>query len=1135
MVFSPTASTSYVFRCNGARICTDNVVASLLQPIQPLKECLAASAGPAQEESHNDKLRDITRRRKDWRTAKAVQTFADLGGAVTLLKTLDAPKEEDLARLTTADVIATGIAKLRSVTNKGYRAFPVIAASYGEEGHILRITKPRAEDYTWETHTDDKIRLLNLERSEHGYWFRGAAAIEQVVFAISTEGLQSWLAVRQAASTTILRPMVHPFPVAQSVPKGFQHQYPPSRIDANWACTITTKSTRGRAHVDVAFNPWYTRQFAILDDAGYWRMWNIEGIHMGPKKTTAEKSGYIYDDQALHDAAPKPDDAGWGRIIWAGDVSTLVLCNLRHVAMFAIGRETTKLKCPQVIPKGSSARILEMKRSPVWLEMFFILTDSRLFLFDTMAAGCQIVMSCPHYREAQSANLKLELYGRDDTCTALLYSSNIGLVNVYNFKLDTEAATPLTWTTDSFYLPEPKNSTKTVDIHGFCVLPATEPPARYNQRKDGRWYNPNQFYQAFTLSKNLAISQTLLAEGGLIAGPSAEKPAVYGTIAPPDDSRLVPEKIKTVKKGDESVDELVAIVPDGLPEDTIRGPRKPNFWAMKKAATQSEVLEKKSNTCDAQAWYELATAEKPYHCESEQGQCRGHASPRAEPCNGESFLEGDVVMTDYVQKIIGGVQRRKDVEQQGLSTLHDLADFSRFTEDIDDGAQVLRDFIDAFEDVDESSHVTTNLRASDISNLLELQADKAVVGALTDMSTIYDKMIELWVASLPAETPGAVRIAKERLVRNIAADLALSSLMAHVQEKPKAPDTIATNERESFRSSQFTQSQAMVSQRSHLPSATPDLDLPSSQPSIDGGMTEQYSQLLTPASSVAGSQASHSGEAAEDPSITLLRSYALHVKTQKPLRKSRADILSTWELGINIKDFVWKAPDLYGTVEEEEEDEEAIAKKKRQEHRERRRTEKFLKRQQRYSMMPSQSQGYDSPSQFDRRDKKASRKSLGAFGSQFSQFGGSQTPGFGTPIVQKSRKSMGAFPFPSQGQLGGNFGGGGSQTPQVGVSSGTPQIGVSIPRPGAGAGTSFGGGTPQIGVSVARPGAGTSFGGAASQGGAETSFGTSFGSQGGMGGMPMTQPVHGAFGGRQSLGGRRSLGGQPEKKRRKGF
>lgn len=1049
-----------------------------------------------------------------------MQSFPDVGSAISLLRTIDVPKDEALLP-TSSDLIATGVAKLRSVTNKGYRAFPVIAAAYGAGGHVLRITKPRSEDYTWTNHDVDKIRLLNLERSEHGYWFTGAAPIEQVVFAINTEGLRSWLAVRQIASTTILRPMVHPFPVSQHVPKEFQDQFTPSRIDANWACTIDKKATRGKAHVDVAFNPWYPRQFAILDEVGYWKTWNIEGVHLGPKKAAPDKSGYMYEDEGLHDAAPKPEDAGWGRLIWVSDVSTIAICNLRCLSMFAIGRDKMRLKAPKVIPKGSKGRILDMKRSPVWLDKFFILTDVRLFLLDTMAAGCQIIMSTPHYREAHGTNLKLELHGRDDTCcTALLYSSDTELVNTYTFRLDTEAPTPVTWTTDAFCFAKPDTDTSPISLQGLSILPAIEPPARYNQNKDGRWYEPHQFYQAFTLSNSFTISQTLLAENNLIAGPAADKPSVYEPIAPPDDSKLVAEKIRTVKKGDTSVDELIAIVPDGLADDIIHGPRKLNVWDMKRASTEPRFFEKKTHYIDAKLWYGIVTSEKPYHCETQQGQCRGHEHPRHEPCSGDNFLEGNVVMADYVKWINHNTHRRRENGLQGLHLIRDLAGFSKFTEDIDDGSEALRGVLKAIQRMKQSDDMTITLRASHVASVLDLHNGKAAEGAQTDLSEVYDKMIEIWVASLPVGTPGFVRDAKERLARNVAADLALSSLMLHFKEKPKIvaiDDLESISATVSLNSSQSTQIQTYPSQRSHLPSETPDPDLPSSQPSLDGGLTQEHSQLLTPAPSVGGSRRGGSvmGEAAEDPSITLLRSYALRVKTQPPLGKARADILSTWEVGTSVKDYRYKPPDLYGTVEADSDDEDAAAaKKKKQEKRERRRTQREFKKLKRKSMLPSQSQdfsGTPSQGQFDRIS--SGRRSVGAFGSQVS--------GFGTPVVQRDkRKSMSGIPILSQSQGPGGSWNGGAGTPVIGMSQ-APTIG-----------TSFGGGTPQVGTGGG-PSQGRSGAPRMSLGGGSFSdrFGGGFQSSFDGGGSQGFGRM--SFGGRQSFGGSQGEGSQKLKKKKR--
>ncbi len=1079
--------------------------------------------------------------------------------------------EEKQALSTKGDLIAIGSVKLVSLTHKDYKAFPVIATAHGEEGHILRITKPRLEDHTWEEHTGDKLRLLDLERTEEGHWLEGAAPIEQITFAIDLDGKQTWLAVRQAAATTIMHPLFHTAPVPQSVPKSFSRRYPPSRVDPNIANKITVEDTDGRAHVDVAFNSWYTREFAVLDEAGYMKTWMIEGSRRGRKTIKPGISGYIYDDLAAHDAAPDEAAAGWGKLIWVGDMNTIIMCNLRQLAMFHVDRKEKKLvrqRSPRVIPKGTFGRILDMKRSPVWGDKFYVLTDKKLFLLETqlMAGACQIVMSCPHYRESHLADLKIELHGQDETCTAFLYSGNTQLVNVYTFTQDTEAVTPVTWMTDSFFLEtdSEESPAKQLQLRGLCTLPAGKPPVRHNAIMGKSIFQGKQFTQLFTLASEMPVSSTLLVSISLTSGATSNKPARYEVITPPNKSQLVPEKLKT-RRRDEIVDDLIPIIPDWMAEDVVRPPRKPNYWEFMRRNT-GIILGEKERLVDARTWYELATLDRPYRCKSEdEGSCFGHSSPQSEKCDGMQREEDGKTVADLVQGVVGSVQERMQSEKQGLFTLKDLSGFDKFTDDVDDGAATLNDFIGTINEMEKGGNLTIQLRTAGVEKLLELQEGEAA----SNLANIYDTLIDLYITSLPANTPGQARIAKERMIRNIAGELALSSLMVHLKSRPTG-ETQSTQaatvvlDFQDLLSSQLNPSQSQPSNR-HLRLGGDGHEPPSSQPSIDTGFTEsrflatqlstQLSQLVPPAPtpapstrapSVAGSQATQlRDEAVEDPATSLLRSYALHIKSQKPLQGTRAKILGQWELGADPRAYVYREVDSL-EVGEEAEDAAGKEEKEERERKRRRKEERALKRQTRMSRMSL----FPLPDAEESQSQGGGRQSLGAFGSfsqplgrqSFGGFGfqnptvqasqpGSQIPrvqasqlGYQIPIVQASqpdtpRANIGGFGFKKEKKFGRK-----SLDPGIGGSRLSQNFGTPVEKPkkrkSLGPGVSAGGsqGTPIVGWGGVGSFGGVRDGGSVSQANAPQS------SQ-----VAMTHPMSGVFGGRQSLGG------AVKKKRKGGF
>lgn len=300
----------------------------------------------------------------------------------------------------------------------GYRTEPVIAIPHGEAGHVLRLIRPGIERHGWGSKNSVIVSLLGAKPLDCGHWVGTGGTIHQISFAEDGNVASTWLAVRQAFETTIFRPMYYSIPQPAVVPVGYGQMYPPSRLSTNPVAVLTAERTGSNRHVDIAFNPYYTRQFAVVDDTGSWSIWDIEGRVR--QQSTLElipgKSGHIYDDY-LHD--PSLNDLnsadGWHKFLWAGNVSTIVVCNRRHIAIFDIKSSPFRLNGTEILPPSSTDWIRDVKRSPQNVSHLFVLTSSRIFWVEVIAAaedkegdsGIRPILSYRHFLDANDGTLKL--------------------------------------------------------------------------------------------------------------------------------------------------------------------------------------------------------------------------------------------------------------------------------------------------------------------------------------------------------------------------------------------------------------------------------------------------------------------------------------------------------------------------------------------------------------------------------------------------------------------------------------------------------------------------------------------------------------------------------------------------------
>lgn len=93
---------------------------------------------------------------------------------------------------------------------------------------------------------------------------------------------------------------------------------------------------RESSHAHVEFNPWYERQFAVVDESGTWRIWDIEGRQSRDARTRKELALVEYTSGRVPGADDDAAGRGWGRIVWGGDLNTVLACDRKHAGLFDI-------------------------------------------------------------------------------------------------------------------------------------------------------------------------------------------------------------------------------------------------------------------------------------------------------------------------------------------------------------------------------------------------------------------------------------------------------------------------------------------------------------------------------------------------------------------------------------------------------------------------------------------------------------------------------------------------------------------------------------------------------------------------------------------------------------------------------
>ena len=269
----------------------------------------------------------------------------------------------------------------------------VVAIPSGINGNALNLLRiDKNVQYGWD---DGRTQLeVASPGEEAGLWVGPGVPIQQICFSDSSAAVTrdnqsrgALLAVRLVAETLIFRPVLRTGTLTpQAFVRGPNSSL--SRIDPNPFLALTEDMTKGVKHADVAFNPWFADQLAIVDPNGNTAVFEIcpnssQASHSTKEFRIANMQICDFPPAQKSDAdkSQNHQQSDWARVMWVTNPKTLLVCTRTRLAIIDLNRQSTH-EPPWHIPKlglnETSNRILDVRRHPLHLNQVFVLTSTHV-------------------------------------------------------------------------------------------------------------------------------------------------------------------------------------------------------------------------------------------------------------------------------------------------------------------------------------------------------------------------------------------------------------------------------------------------------------------------------------------------------------------------------------------------------------------------------------------------------------------------------------------------------------------------------------------------------------------------------------------------------------------------------------
>ncbi|KAK5679179.1 hypothetical protein LTS10_008840 [Elasticomyces elasticus] len=811
----------------------------------------------------------ITSERHKKEIKHLVERFPDVQPATALLGPLLRVSEAIESASARHDPLQGELLAIGTVPAEALHSTLTLAAfPSGPTGGDMRLVQMQIQRHGWDDTKDAWIKVPTIHGME-AEWHGEGVPIQQICFAHAIEGSDAFIAARMPTRTVVFRPAVR-----SRGPSAWA-------LDAKICFEVSIQSTGAVPHADIVFNPWYTRQFGVVDQAGNWNVYELEGLASTKSKLVC-RSG-------LPTGISRPVDDGWARIAWVGSPSTIAVCTRRQLDLYRIaGQDSNKSNSIATMTSVGSSWYLALVQVPSHPTHLAVLTSTHILLYhvkadDTGAIDAKTLLKLRHFRNPEDTTLTLAVFVLEDATLVALRSGVEAVITLYCLRINeyggAQASAPV-----AFSLPG--NTNDIAYITGLHLAPAQYGSRRREpdtslalEYRDAEM----RFASLLSLSKDLTLQECLY-----VAVPSG---TLDSNVVPPAWTGKLPASATRLRKERFVVDDDDEN--DASPSKTSR--EAPLSFYQQRKRSQAPVRTGLAWTISLERTAQVMIDNAAQHT---------------------------VAIDDVLETAEVILREQRTDEALPYRTLHDYVQGTPVCQDIDDAAAKL----DSLASIEPASREASQDDPTDDHSRLKLALH--TLQPSESLAEVYAAMVRNWITPLSPSVPGRIRLAKEQLVRQAAAEVTLASRVIRTQAAEPEVQPATQQSQESFdipvragpSSSQLPGSSQTASQQSVLPTPSP-----TATPSVTTG-------------------SSHVSIFAA-PEVTRLSRYTTFSRpTPSALPRSLAKVLDHWIIGTDPVDYDWRATSRRVAEHEVEADEQMTEK---DQERVRRRAERHLRRQRR--------------------------------------------------------------------------------------------------------------------------------------------------------------------------------------------
>ncbi|KAK6443221.1 hypothetical protein LTR95_000045 [Oleoguttula sp. CCFEE 5521] len=753
------------------------------------------------------------------------------------------------------------------------RPVHAVAFATGPTGSDVRIELVQMQRQGWDDSRD--VWLEVPTPTGIGTTWKGPGVpVQQVHFAQPVEGGEALLAVRLITSSVIFKPVMR--------------KHGSQRLDANAILEPSINQTGGVPHADIAFNPSYGRQFAVIDQRGDWSVWEstsqmsskVRRIHTSVSRNTA---GHDLED-------------GWARIIWVASPSIVLAATRTGATLFGTSTEPAEGTKISLGVLAGSGRVLDIAAIPSHLDWCCVLTSTHL-CYVHVAKGkddtieSRIEARVAHFRGEADISLRLQVVGDGSDSLALIQSVTSPLVAAYRTTIDEREILTLQDPTMLRLRSDSDDLSKIVD----WTMSSVEIREKTSQRSHSTTISRCQVADIRFLGLTALRQDTA----------SVQELYLSHTAADIDLPKELPTwASKLEKSSSKVVDSFVVDDDEAMPVATLTRTPQPRH-RMK----SERHLDRTGDEWTVS--YE--------RCVCVLGAASAH-SKRI-----EQYLETTGAMLEWDHN--GPVQP--------MRTLHECEDAEVIVRDLDAATAGLSNLLSS---PDQPSNEPDGV-GDELPKLVVRQLDMPTLSLddpipnVATLDSLYDSIVSVWITALPPKASRSVRLAKEQLARRMAASVSLASHVIRHEEPTLQSPVEATKDNQSQTQSQqgllSAAGPSFYGSSQTLPGASQSQSLlPTPSPTGTPSISTQHSVLVNSTMAVLG----HLCPITKMPPALLSR----------PVKK----VFTHWPLDSNIDSYDWLSTSR--TIAQQTEEEEADSQlTEKQRERLQRKAEKHLRRQRR--------------------------------------------------------------------------------------------------------------------------------------------------------------------------------------------